>query len=109
MRTSRKRSKSPGGAASVFTRCCSSTTSPNGASGPSIKPHDVPDQDLLRRPPQAVAALAATLARDDARVLEGQQDPLEELLGDPLLLGDGAGRHEPALVGLGQVDERLEA
>ena len=73
--------------------------------------HDANDlsyQHLRRRPAEPVASLPAALARHDARVLERHEDPFEELLGDLLLLGDLVDLHEAALVGLGEVRERLE-
>jgi len=59
---------------------------PEGSEGPVHDADDLADQDLPGRPAQAVAALASSLARHHPGVLEGDQDPFQELLGDGLLL-----------------------
>jgi len=46
-------------------------------------PDDLAEDDRVRRPAKGVSALAPPPARDDPRVLQEDQDALEELLGDP--------------------------
>src|SRR3972149_6024464 len=58
-----------------------------------------------RAPPAAGGARGAARA---PCVLEDHEDPLRELLGDPLLLGDPANLDQAPVVGLGQVSEGLE-
>src|SRR5205085_5683092 len=70
--------------------------------------HHLADRDRSRRPPQPVPALAAAPARHDAGVLQGDEDPLEELLGDLLTLRDVADLHELIPFRLGEVEESLE-
>ena len=52
--------------------------------GPVDDAHDVPHADLLGGPTQPIAALPAPTARDDAGVLERDQDALQKLLRDRL-------------------------
>ena len=70
-------------------------------------PDHVGDRDLRGRPGEAVAAVGAALARDEAAVAQVGEDVLEELLGDRL------GRREPLALDLlrggdGELDRGAE-
>ena len=75
---------------------------------PVEEPHDVSDDDLGGRVAKLVAPLPAPSALHDPGVLEGQEDRLEELLGNPLALGDLVGRDRPSVPPFREVEERLE-
>ena len=75
---------------------------------PVEEPHDVSDDDLGGRAAKVVAAVPAPAALHDPGVLEGQEDRLEELLGNPLARGDLVGRDGPSAPPFREVDERLE-
>ena len=108
LRTSRKRSKSPAWRGSVFTQAGELGGVAERGERSVEEPHDVSDDDLGGRAAKLVAPLPSPAARHDPGVLEGQEDRLEELLGNPLALGDLAGRDDPRVPPLGEVDERLE-
>src|SRR5215211_4317148 len=60
-------------------------------------PDDICDRDLLGGPVEPVAALVAALGADQPRVLELQQDVLQELQRDSLALGELLALHRLAL------------
>ena len=75
---------------------------------PVEESHDVSDDNLGGRAAKLVAPLPASPALHDPGVLEGQENRLEELLGNPLALGDLVGRDGPSAPPFREVDERLE-
>jgi hypothetical protein len=75
---------------------------------PVEEPHDVSDDDLGRRAAKLVASFPSPPAHHDPGVLEGQEDRLEELLGNPLPLGDLVRREDPPVPPFREVDERLK-
>jgi hypothetical protein len=75
---------------------------------PVEEPHDVSDDDLGGRAAKLVAPVPAPATLHDPGVLERQEDRLEELLGNPLALGDLVGRDGPSAPPFREVDERLE-
>jgi hypothetical protein len=72
------------------------------------EPHDVADDDLGGTAGEAVPPFPSPPARHDPGVLEGQEDRLEELLGNPLPLGDLVRREDPPVPPFREVDERLK-
>src|SRR5687767_9697219 len=67
--------------------------------------HDVAEEDLRRRPPQPVATAAAALARDDAPVLERDENRLQELLRDLLRLRDLVDLDQTPILRVCEVDD----
>jgi len=59
------------------------------------EPHDVSDDDLGGRAAKLVASFPSPPALHDPGVLEGQEDRLEELLGNSLAFGNLVGRDDP--------------
>lgn len=75
---------------------------------PVEEPDDVSDDDLGGRAAKLVAPFPAPSALYDPGVLEGQEDRFEELLGNPLALGDLVARDGPSVPPFREMDERLE-
>jgi hypothetical protein len=70
--------------------------------------HDVSDDDLGGREAKLVTPLPAPAAFHDPGVLKGQENRFEELLGNPLAVGDLVGRDGPSAPPFREVDEGLE-